>query len=163
VSEIMTRKWLLAPALLGAVSVGGGVMVSTARAQQAADAAGDDAGHEGFHGRRLDRILDKVNATASQRSQIKAIWEGLRPQLKAQRQQRAALRKQIVADLTAQTIDANAIEQLRQQSMAVADKLSSLFTQGIVQTAQVLSPDQRKQAQQEMASHAQRFHQTWGP
>jgi Spy/CpxP family protein refolding chaperone len=141
---------------MGALSIGG-VVVSTARAQQAADTSGDDAGGEGMHGRHLDRILDKVGASASQRSQIHAIWDGLRPQLQAQHQQRATLRKQIVADLTAQTIDANAIEQLRQQSMAVADKLSSLFTQGIVQTAQVLSPDQRKLAQQEMSKHAQRF------
>jgi len=153
----MTRKWLLAPALLGALSIGG-VVVGTARAQQAADTAGDgEAGNEGMHGRHLDRILDKVGASASQRSQIHAIWAALQPQLKAQHQQRSALRKQIVADLTAPTIDPSAIEQLRQQSMAVADKLSSLFTQGIVQTAQVLSPDQRKAAQEEMAKHAQRF------
>lgn len=161
----MTTKKLLIPALTGALlgfgslGVGG---IPAAHAQQASDAPsatgpGPHAGGEGFGAQRLDRVLDKVGASASQRSQIKALWDGLRPQLRAQHAERAALRKQIVAALSAPTIDTAAIEKLRQQSMGVADKLSSLFTQGIVGTAQILTPDQRKQAQEELAHHAQRF------
>src|SRR6185436_9882342 len=76
----------------------------------------------GFVARRLERMLDKVNATPGQRGQIHAIWDGLRPQLRELRTQHGALRKQIVAAVTAPTINAADVEKLRQQSMSVADK-----------------------------------------
>ena len=52
--------------------------------------------------------------------------------------------------MTAATIDPAAIEKLRQQSVAVMDKVSSVMTQGFVETARVLTPEQRKQAAAEI-------------
>ena len=105
-----------------------------------------DAGPAGgFGARRLERLLDKVNATAGQRSQIEAIWNGLRPQLKSLHQQHQAVHQQIAAALSAPTINPATVEQLRKQAMGIADQLSSTFTQGLVQTAQVLTPDQLQQ------------------
>ncbi len=66
----------------------------------------------------------------------------------------------MIAALTAPTINAGAVENLRKQSMASADKISSLMTQGIVASAQVLTADQRKLAQQELAKEHGRHH--WG-
>jgi protein CpxP len=143
------RSWLLVLPVLGALGAGA-VTISMANAQaQATD--GGAAGGPGFMARRLQHMLDKVGATPSQRGQIQAIWGGLRPQLKALRQQHMAVRQQMVAALTGPTINASDVEKLRQQSMSLADKTSALFTQGVVATAQVLTPDQRKLAQQELA------------
>jgi periplasmic protein CpxP/Spy len=154
------RSWLLIIPALAMLGVAGGAY-TTAHAQtaDAADAGGPGGG---FAAHRLQHLLDKVNATPSQRGQIQAIWTGLRPQLKSLHQQHAAIRKQMGDALAAATINASQIEQLRQQSMSLADKTSSAFTQGLVQTAQVLTPDQRKQAQafiQEARSH---FHHHMG-
>lgn len=138
------RSWLLLVPALALLGIAGGAY-TTAEAQTA-DAM--EAGLGGsFGGHRLERLLDKVGATAGQRGQIEAIWNGLRPQLKSLHQQHEALRQQIGAALTAPTINPATVEQLRKQAMGVADQLSSTFTQGLVQTAQVLTPDQRKQAQ----------------
>ena len=112
----------------------------------------------GFVARRLERILDRVNATPAQRGQIHAIWDGLRPQLRELRTQHGALRRQIVTAVTASTINAAEVEKLRQQSMSVADKTSALFTQGIVNTAQVLTPEQRKIAQEHWADQMGKHH-----
>ena len=49
------------------------------------------------------------------------------------------------------------VEQLRKQAMGIADQLSSTFTQGLVQTAQVLTPDQRKTAAAAIAEARGRF------
>ena len=65
----------------------------------------------------------------------------------------------MAAALSAATIDPSAIEQLRQQSMSVANQMSSTFTQGVVQTAQVLTPDQRKTAAAAIAQARAHFHQ----
>jgi Spy/CpxP family protein refolding chaperone len=101
--------------------------------------------------RRMHRILDSVGATQGQREQIRAIWTGLQPQLRAERTQHKNLRQQMVAALTAPTINAGEVERLRKLSMASADKTSALITQGMMASAQVLTPDQRKQAQAELA------------
>ena len=77
------RSWLLLIPALAVLGIAGGAYTSA----QAQTAEATDAGPGGFGARRLERLLDKVNATASQRSQIEAIWNGLRPQLKSFHQQ----------------------------------------------------------------------------
>ena len=154
------RFWPVVAPVIGALGIGG-LAVSSARAQAPAPTVdGSTAVGPGFMARRLQHMLDKVNASPSQRSQIEAIWAGLRPQLKSLRQQHMAVRQQMVTALTGATINASDVEKLRQQSMSLTDKTSSVFTQGIVQTAQVLTPDQRKIAQQELAAERaqHRFH-----
>jgi len=138
------RSWLLLIPALAVLGIAGGAY-TTAQAQTAETTDAGPAG--GFGARRLERLLDKVGATASQRGQIEAIWNGLRPQLKSFHQQHEAIRQQIGAALGASTINPATIETLRKQAMGVADQMSSTFTQGLVQTAQVLTPAQRQQAQ----------------
>ena len=143
------RKWtwlmIAAPLMLG------GVTYSAAYAQGGGPGHGPGM-HERMQG-RIDRILTEVGASDTQKSQVKSIWAGLGPQLKAAHQQHAQLREQIEQALTAQTIDGAAIEKLRQQSVQSIDKTSSLLTQGMVATAQVLTPDQRQKAIAELRRH----------
>ena len=129
---------------LAVLVVGGALSISAAYAR----GGGPDGG--GFMAFRMHKILDKVGATDGQKAQIKTIWEGLRPQLKALHQQHEQLHQQLTQAMTAATIDTAAIEKLRQQSVQVIDKVSATVTQGFVQTAQVLTPDQRKQAAAEI-------------
>jgi Spy/CpxP family protein refolding chaperone len=67
----------------------------------------------------------------------------------------------MVAALTAATINAGEVERLRKLSIASADKISAIVTQGMVASAQVLTPEQRKRAQEEIAKGGGRHH--WGP
>lgn len=152
------RSWLLLIPALTVLGIAGGAYTS-AQAQTAQTAPAADAAQAGgFGARRLERLLDKVNATPGQRSQIEAIWNGLRPQLKAFHQQEHAIHQQMAAALSAPTINPSTIEQLRQQSMGIANQISSTFTEGVVQTAQVLTPDQRKAAAAAIAQARGRFH-----
>jgi Spy/CpxP family protein refolding chaperone len=102
---------------------------------------------------RMDRILTDAGATDAQKAQVKSIWANLGPQLKAARQQHMQIRKQIGQALAAPTIDTNAIEKLRQQSLQAIDSSSKLLTQGMVQTAHVLTPDQRQKVLTELHQH----------
>ena len=152
-----TRRRILLLALPALALAGVGGWVSSARA------GGPDAEEAGpgMAMRRMHRILDRVGATQGQRDQIRAIWMGLRPQLRAVRADQKSLRQQMVAALTAPSINVGDVERLRKQTMANADKMSGLITQGIVASAQVLTPEQRKLAQQEIANGGGRHH--WGP
>jgi protein CpxP len=138
---------------LAALALGGALTLSVAQAHGGPGGGGEG----GFMAFRMHKILDHVGATDAQKTQIKAIWEGLRPQLKTLHQQHAGLRQQITQAMTAATIDPAAIEKLRQQSVSVMDKVSSVMTQGFVETARVLTPEQRKQAAAEIEkAHEQR-------
>jgi len=155
------RSWrFLAPAL-AVLTLGGGVVATAAHAQMT-EQADADANGGGFGGHRLQKLLDKVNATPAQRTQIEGIWNNLRPQMKANRQQHVALHQQMTAAFTGATVNAAQVEQLRQQSMAIADKQSQLFTQGLVQTAQVLSQAQRQQAAAAIEQARAHFHHHMG-
>jgi protein CpxP len=151
------RRRILFIALPALALAGAGGWMSSARA---AGPDGDEAG-PGMAMRRMHRILDRVGATQGQRDQIRAIWMGLRPQLRAQRAEHKNLHQQMVAALTAPSINVGDVERLRKQTMANADRISALITQGIVASAQVLTPEQRKLAQQEIANGGGRH--GWGP
>ena len=151
------RRWL---AGIGVALAVGAASLSIAQAEPPApgDGGGPSAhrgrfGGDGFMAFRVQRVLEQVGATDSQKSQVKAIWTGLRPQLQTLHQQHAQLRRQIEETMTAATIDTAAVEKLRRQSVQLMDKTSSLITQGMVSTAQVLTPDQRKRALAEIQSH----------
>lgn len=150
------RRWpRRARRILGGLAVlvvGGALSLSVAQAR----GGGPEGG--GFMAFRMHKILDHVGATDGQKAQIKAIWEGLKPQLKALHQQHEQIHQQIAQAMTAATIDTAAIEKLRQQSVQVIDKVSATLTQGFVQTAQVLTPDQRKQAAAEIEKAKERRH-----
>jgi protein CpxP len=154
-----TRRWrkMVLVSLAALTLAGAGGWISSANA---AGQPGDEA-TEAMPARRMQWILDRVGATAGQRDQIRAIWSGLRPQIRAERAQHKSLRQQMVAALTAPTINAGEVERLRKLTIANADKISALVTQGMVASAQVLTPDQRKQAHEEIAKHGGRHH--WGP
>jgi Spy/CpxP family protein refolding chaperone len=141
------RRWtwllLVAPLLLGTV----GYSVAEAHGP-----GGPGAMHERMQA-RMQRILTDVGATDAQKTQIKSIWDNLRPQLKAAHQEHARLRGQIGQAIAAATIDTAAVEKLRQQSVQQMDHSSALMTQGMVATAQVLTPDQRQKALAAMQRH----------
>jgi periplasmic protein CpxP/Spy len=110
---------------------------------------GDPMRHGG--GRHMDRMLDVVNATPEQRAQIKQIMQTARTDMQAQREGGRGLREQQMALLAAPTIDARAVETLRQQMLARHDTASKRMSQAMIDAANVLTPPQRKQLADMMA------------
>jgi len=151
ISRRPRRSWLLALPLAAGLAV----PAVTAFARTDTVGAGDGMGEHGHfgRGRRMGKLLDAAGASDAQKAQIKAAWQGLRPQLQAVREQRVKLHGEMKKALTAPTIDTAAVERLRQQEVQLADKASTLFTQGIVQTAQVLTPEQRQKVAAQLDQH----------
>jgi Spy/CpxP family protein refolding chaperone len=145
---------LTATALL--VAVLGGVTLS------AWAMPGGHGGHGGMHGggpgmgmmmggRGLERMLDGVNASAEQRTQVKAIAERAAADLKAQRDAGRNTRAQMMSLFTQPVVDANAVEALRAQQMQRHDQASRRMTQAMVEISRVLTPEQRKQLAERMS------------
>jgi periplasmic protein CpxP/Spy len=126
-----------------------------------ASAAG--GGHGGMHGgstmggpgmmmgRGLDRMLDLVDASAEQRSQIAQIRDATRADLKALHESGRGLREQGLALFVQPTVDANAVEALRLQQQALHEQASKRMSQSMLELSRVLSPQQRQQ----IATHMQ--------
>jgi Spy/CpxP family protein refolding chaperone len=127
---------LIVPVLLGA-----GILVARAYA------AGPDAGspqHKAFMEKRLDKMLDKINATDAQRSSIKTIFESAFTELKPIHQQQKALHSQLLTAFAATTVDPTAVENLRKQIPGLVDQASQIFAKALEDASQVLTVDQRQ-------------------
>lgn len=120
------------------------------------------AGGAGMHGHRMERMLDAVNASADQRSRIKAILQAARTDLMAQRQAGRTLHDQQRALFSQPNIDARAAETLRAQMSAQREAASKRMLQAKLEVANVLTPEQRRTLADRMAQRRammERHHQ----
>jgi protein CpxP len=109
-------------------------------------------------GAHIERMLDLVDASDAQRSQIKQIMDGAKQDLKAQRAGGRSLHEQQMALFTAANIDAAAIESLRQQMSAQHEVVSKRMSQAMVEAALVLTPEQRSKIAQRVKKMQERGH-----
>ena len=103
--------------------------------------------------RAVDRLLDGLDATDVQRTQIKQIATAAAADLKAQHEAGRSLHERNMQILTAPVVDANAAEQLRQQMLAQHEQVSRRTLQAMLDASRVLSPEQRATLAQRMVNH----------
>lgn len=131
----------------GAVLAVAGTVALTAVAQPMA--AGMHGGHgAGIGGMGMgmqmpERMLDQVNATPEQRTQIKQIMQAAATDMKAQHESGRALRDQAMQLFTQPNVDANAVEGLRQKMLSQHDQTSKRVMQAMLDSSKVLTPEQR--------------------
>jgi periplasmic protein CpxP/Spy len=118
----------------------------------------------------IDRMLDGLDATDAQRSQIKQIAMSAAADVKAQRDAGRGLSEQAMQIFAAPNVDPTAAESVRQQMLAQHDQVSKRMLQAMLDAAKVLTPDQRakmsarmKQRQAERDDRMQRARQDHRP
>jgi Spy/CpxP family protein refolding chaperone len=94
-------------------------------------------------GRMVDHMLDGLNATDAQRSQIKQIAAAAAADMRSQAEAGRALHMRAMQAFTAPNLDPAAVEQLRQQMLQQHDQMSRRMTQAMLDAARVLTPEQR--------------------
>ena len=105
-------------------------------------------------GRMVDHMLDGLNATDAQRSQIKQIAQAAATDLKAQRDASRGLHQRSMELFTAPNVDANAAEQLRQQMLAQHDQASRRMMLAMIDIGRVLTPEQKAKIAERMKERA---------
>ena len=101
--------------------------------------------HRGGHrGRQMEHMLRSVNASAEQRAQIKQILQASQAQGQPLRVAGRKLHQEGLALFAQTTVDARAVEALRQQKLALHDQASKLRMQVMLDVSRVLTPEQRK-------------------
>lgn len=151
---------LAAPALLAAGYF-------SARAQASDDMLGFGPGlgrggspeqHKAFMMRRLERMLDTVKASDSQRSAIKAIAERTFAEMHAMHEQHGRIRDQLASAITAEPVDRAAVESLRSELVKMMDQGSQAVSKSLLDAAQILTPEQRQALVKLMREHHGRRH-----
>ncbi len=94
-------------------------------------------------GRHIDRMLDGLNATDAQRTQIKQIAMAAATDLRAQREAGKGLRERGMQIFTAPNVDAQAAESVRQQMQTLHDQASRRTLQALLDVSRVLTTEQR--------------------
>lgn len=97
----------------------------------------------GMMGPRADRMLEAVGASAEQRAQVRQIMEAARTDQQARHESGRALHEQMRQAFVQPTVDANVVEALRQQQLALHDAGSKRMMQAMLEASRVLTPEQR--------------------
>jgi protein CpxP len=103
--------------------------------------------------RHVDHMLDGLNASDAQRTQIKQIAQAAAADLKAQHEAGKALRERGLQIFAAPAVDANAAESVRQQIEAQHDQASRRVLQAMLDVSRVLTPEQRAKIAERVKQH----------
>ena len=107
--------------------------------------------------RRIDHMLDGLNATDAQRAQIKQIAQAAAVDLKTQHEATRALREKGMQIFAAPTVDAAAAESVRQQLGVKHDEASRRTLQALLDVSRVLTPEQRAKMAERMKQRGDRM------
>ena len=141
-------RWMMVSVLVVAAAA---VAVSAEAQEHPHGMRGGDGGHGMmmFGGsprhmeRRIDHMLDGLNATDAQRTQIKQIATAAATDLRAQREAGKGLRERSLQIFAAPTVDAAAAESVRAQMQAQHEQASRRTLQAMLDVSKVLTPEQR--------------------
>ncbi|HEX2011814.1 MAG TPA: Spy/CpxP family protein refolding chaperone [Roseateles sp.] len=149
-SKMNLMRVLKTGALVSALSLG-------AVAAQAQPPMGHGMPHHGGPGgHHAEHMLDLVDASDAQRAQIKQIMKSAADELKPQRESLRQLHQQGRKLLAAPSIDAAAVEAVRQQAQALHEQVSKRMSQALIASANVLTPEQRVKLAERMAKREAR-------
>jgi len=138
--------WLL---LAVPVALGAGFCALHAQASDdgfspSAFGGGTPEQHKAFMEHRLDKMLDMLKATDSQRTAIKAIAKRLFTEMQPIHQSHDRLHEDALKAFTADTVEGATVDNLRGQVTSLVDQSSKVFSKALLDAAQVLTPEQRQ-------------------
>lgn len=101
--------------------------------------------------RRIEWMLDEVDASDAQRKQVDAIVARTAPQLFQLMKEGRELRSELKDALLAPELDTARVESARKELDALTDRMTDVGVNTLLEIAQVLTPEQRKQIGEHLA------------
>jgi len=165
-----TRRW---PCALAALALGAAMLATVPTAQAHGGMGGMGGMGMGgamhgmampfgaYGGRGLERWLDRIDASAEQRTRIRAIADAARTDVQALHGQRRALADQALAAFARPEVDAAAAEALRQQMLRQHEQVSARMLQATLDIARVLTPAQRATLAEQVSQRRDQMERRW--
>ncbi len=139
------RRWWIAGAVALAVIVAVGAAAFSFH--------GHGHGIERFAEKRIDRMLNKVDASEEQRAEIAGIVGEAVAEMKELRGVFGETRQTLFTTLGAETVDRQALEELRLEKLETMDQVSRRLVTALADVADVLTPEQRSELVEHMQRH----------
>lgn len=133
---------------------------------------GDKAGHHGMHAgkdhadfakRRVEHMSKIVGATDEQKAKLLTIAEGSAKNMQALHEKQRDLHKREMDLMTAATIDRNAINRLNAEQAANHDALRQIRDKAQLDSAEVLTAEQRTKLASNMKNRMEQHKGHMGP
>jgi len=103
---------------------------------------------------RLEKTMDRIDATPEQRVALKALLDKTMESLKPdQKGGPRTMHEAAIKLLAAPTVDAAAVEALRASSVAEMDAKSKIIASAVLEAANILKPEQRAKLAEDMSKH----------
>lgn len=94
----------------------------------------------------VDDIVDWLDGTDAQKTQIKQVVNNAIPDLLSYREEHRALRAEFQKEMSASTINPQALESLRGKALKMMDEASARGLRALTDVANILTPEQRQKA-----------------
>ncbi|MCO4773371.1 MAG: periplasmic heavy metal sensor [Deltaproteobacteria bacterium] len=104
------------------------------------------------------KLANHADASDEQEDAFRDTLEDLFVEMAPLRADKEAFRQDVKDALTAETIDGDALEQLRAEGIKRADEASVLITEALTELASELTPEQRLALADEMEQMRERWH-----
>ncbi len=117
---------------------------------------GHGHGIERFAEKRIDRMLDRVDASDDQRAEIAGIVQEAVADMKELRGLVRETRQTLITTLAEANVDRRALEELRRQRLKTMDQVSGRLLIALADVAEVLTPEQRRMLAEHMQRHERR-------
>ena len=115
---------------------------------------GGPASWRGGPGFGIGRILDEIDATDEQQDRLEDILDAARDEIRPLMRDFRDSHEDLAGLLAAPTLDRAAVETMRAERVAAIDEASKTLTSALLEAAEVLTPEQRK----ELADHFEDRH-----
>ena len=107
---------------------------------------------------RLDRMLERIDATDEQRAEVARLVEARAPRLFEYKKQGRQLRQRFLAAVQAEPIDAAELQAVREQGLELADEASAGGIELLQELATILTAEQRARVREHMLRFARVHH-----
>ena len=105
----------------------------------------DGPGLERFVEKRIDRMLERVDATESQRTRIRDIVDEAIVDMQAFRSLKLETWQALLDNFKQETINREALENLRQKTVETMHEMSRRMVTALADAAEILTPEQRNE------------------
>lgn len=112
-----------------------------------------EGGFEAFVDRRVDKMLDRIDASDEQRAKVKPILMAASGDMRDLYLEMRGSRESMVTALTGPDVDRQAIESLRAARMASMDRASERVLRALADVAEILTPAQRAEIAEKLDRH----------
>ena len=111
-----------------------------------------------FVEKKIERMLDKVEASDDQRGKVHGIVKAAVADLQEVHDLKIEIRQDLMAAFSRETVDRDELESLRQRKMETVDRMSQRALTALADAAEVLTPAQRQELVTKWESHRRHHH-----